>query len=112
MVTNLDAERLPLISSPTSFPPELRRSIELVNGQMAGAEVRAVEVKQYADDEARHQTVVPCAIGNTEVAKRTERAPSTPAINRASLVAAVAEAAPRAPRLPRRCSPGARAVPT
>ena len=90
VATNLDAERFRLIFVSDVIPPELRRIIEFLNGQMASTEVLAIEVKQYVDDEKHHQTIVPRVIGNTEAAKRTKRSRSGP-INRASLLAALAE---------------------
>jgi hypothetical protein len=97
VATNLNAERFRLVFVSDAIPPELRRIIEYLNGQMARTVVLAIEVKQYVDDEARHQTVVPRIIGDTESAKRTKRVASTgAAIDRASLLAVLADAEPRA----------------
>ena len=76
-------------------------------------EVLAIEVKQYVDDQARHQTIVPRVIGNTETAKRTKRARSSRrATDRTSLLAALAEGDPVPRTLPGRCSTGASSIPT
>jgi hypothetical protein len=92
VATNLNAERLRLIFVSDVIAPELRRIIEFLNGQMTNTEVLAIEVKQYVDDEARHQTIVPRVIGNTESAKRAKRSGSrTAAIDRAFLLAALGE---------------------
>lgn len=97
VATNLDAERFRLIFVSDVIPPELRQIIEFLNGQMAQTEVLAIEVKQYVDDRAQHQTIVPRVIGNTEAAKRTKRARSTGrATDRASLLAELADEDPRA----------------
>jgi len=97
VATNLDLERFRLIFVSDVIPPELRRIVEFLNGQMAQTEVLAIEVKQYVDDHARHQTIVPRVIGNTETAKRTKRAPSSGrATDRTSLLAALAEGDPGA----------------
>jgi hypothetical protein len=92
VATNLDAERFRLIFISDVIPPELRRIIEFLNGQMAQTEVLAIEVKQYVDERAQHQTIVPRVIGNTETAKRTKRARSSgTATDRATLLAVLAE---------------------
>lgn len=97
VATNLDVERFRLIFVSDVIPPELRRIVEFLNGQMAQTEVLAIEVKQYVDDHARHQTIVPRVIGNTETAKRTKRARSSGrATDRTSLLAALAEGDPGA----------------
>lgn len=92
VATNLDAERFRLVFVSDVIPPELRQIIEFLNGQMAQTEVLAIEVKQYVDDRAQHQTIVPRVIGNTETAKRTKRAQSSRrATDRTSLIAALAD---------------------
>jgi len=77
VAANLDAERFRLIFVSDVIPPELRRIIEFLNGQMASTEVLAIEVKQYVDDEKHHQTIVPRVIGNTEAARQTKGAGSS-----------------------------------
>jgi hypothetical protein len=97
VATNLEAERFRLIFVSEVIPPELRRIIEFLNGQMAQTEVLAIEVKQYVDDRARHQTIVPRVIGNTETAKRTKRGRSSATTtDRTSLLAALDDATPAA----------------
>jgi hypothetical protein len=97
VATNLEAERFRLIFVSDVIPPELRRIIEFLNGQMASTEVLAIEVKQYVDEQARHQTIVPRVIGNTETAKRTKRARSPVTVtDRASLLAALNDGDPGA----------------
>lgn len=76
VATNLDAERFRLIFVSDVIPPELRRIIVFLNGQMANTEVLAIEVKQYVDDKKDHQTIVPRVIGNTEAARQTKGAGS------------------------------------
>ncbi len=97
VATNLDAERFRLIFISDVIPRELRRIIEFLNGQMTQTEVLAIEVKQYVDDLAQHQTIVPRVIGNTETAKRTKRTRSSrPNTDRPSLLAALADVDPDA----------------
>jgi hypothetical protein len=93
VATNLDAERFRLIFVSDAIPPELRRIIEFLNGQMSSTEVLAIEVKQYVDDTEQHQTIVPRIIGNTETAKQTKHARrAATRIDRASLLATLAKA--------------------
>lgn len=97
VATNLEAERFRLIFVSDVIPPELRRIIEFLNGQMAQTEVLAIEVKQYVDDRTGHQTIVPRVIGNTETTKRTKRVrPLGRATNRTSLLAVLADGTPGA----------------
>lgn len=96
VATNIDAERFRLVFISDVIPPELRRIIEYLNGQMSRTVVLAIEVKQYVDDEARHQTIVPRVIGDTETAKRAKRTPSSATTDRASLLSALATVDPRA----------------
>lgn len=95
---NLDAERFRLIFVSDSIPPELGRIIEFLNGQMARADVLAIEVKQYVDNAGEHQTIVPRVIGNTEAAKQTKRtrSPSSPPTDRASLLSTLRDQDPKA----------------
>jgi hypothetical protein len=97
VATNLDAERFRLIFVSDVIAPELRRIIEFLNGQMANTVVLAIEVKQYVDDQARHQTIVPRVIGNTEAAKQTKgRRTSARQTDRESLIADLADGPPGA----------------
>jgi hypothetical protein len=65
--TNLEAERVRLIFVADSIPPELRRIVEFLNGQLRSTEVYAVEIKQYVADTAERplRTLVPRLIGRT-----------------------------------------------
>jgi hypothetical protein len=92
VATNLDAERFRLIFVSDVILPELRRIIEFLNGQMVNTEVLAIEVKQYVDADAHHQTIVPRVIGNTETARQAKRArPPSTRVDRGSLLAALAD---------------------
>lgn len=64
--TNLQAGRIRMVFVADVIPPELRRIVEFLNGQMDPAEVLAVEVKQYAGKGLR--TLVPRVIGQTAAA--------------------------------------------
>src|SRR5437763_1643105 len=59
VAANLEDERFRLIFVSDAIPPELRQIIEFLNGQMTRTDVLAIEVKQYVDEEGRHQTIVP-----------------------------------------------------
>ena len=91
VATNLEAERFRLIFVSDVIPPELRRIIEFLNGQMANTEVLAIEVKQYVDDKklapddraARHRQ------HRDREADEAQRDHGP--IDRASLLAALAE---------------------
>jgi hypothetical protein len=65
--TNLQAGRIRMVFVADSIPPELRRTVEFLNGQMDPAEVLAVEIKQYTGESAGQQlkTLVPLVIGQT-----------------------------------------------
>lgn len=94
---NLEAERFRLIFVSDTIPPELRRMIEFLNGQMARADVLAIEVKQYVDKAGEHQTIVPRVIGYTEVARQTKRTRSSwVATDRSSLLSTLREQDPDA----------------
>lgn len=70
--TNLAANRLRLVFVADEIPSELRRIVEYLNEQMSTTEVLAIEIKQYVDADARHQTLVPRLVGQTEAAKRAK----------------------------------------
>lgn len=70
--TNLAAERLRLVFVADEIPPELRRIVEYLNGQMTQTEVLAIEVKQYRDASGAHETLVPRVIGQTEAARQVK----------------------------------------
>lgn len=73
MATNLEAERFRLIFVSDAIPPELRRIIEFLNGQMTQTEVLAIEVKQYTDAHGQQQTIVPRVIGDTSEARTVKK---------------------------------------
>ncbi len=60
---NLSAGRIRMVFVADKIPPELRRIVEFLNGQMNPAEVIAVEVRQYEGGGGR--TLVPRVIGQT-----------------------------------------------
>ncbi len=74
---NLQAGKVRMVFVADSIPPELRRIVEFLNGQMDPAEVLAVEIKQYVGRDLK--TLVPRVIGLTADAQvkkstgRTER---------------------------------------
>jgi hypothetical protein len=70
--TNLAAERLRLVFVADAIPPELRRIVEFLNGQMTQTEVLAIEVKQYRDASGAHETFVPRLVGQTEAARQVK----------------------------------------
>ena len=67
--TNLQAGRVRLVFVADVIPPELRRVVEFLNGQMDPAEVLAVEVKQFVG-EGKLTTLVPRLVGQTAVAQQ------------------------------------------
>jgi hypothetical protein len=66
---NLAAGRLRLVFVADEVPPELRRVVEFLNGQMTECEVIAIEVRQYLDGARQQTVIVPRAVGQTEAAK-------------------------------------------
>jgi hypothetical protein len=70
--TNLQAGRVRLIFIADEIPPELRRVVEFLNGQMDPAEVLAVEVKQFVGENLK--TIVPRILGQTETARQKKTA--------------------------------------
>lgn len=70
--TNLQAGRVRMVFVADVVPPELRRVVEFLNGQMDPAEVVAVEVRQYVGDGGL-RTLVPRVVGQTAQAE-TKRA--------------------------------------
>ena len=61
--TNLQAGRVRMVFLADIIPPELRRIVEFLNGQMDPAEVLAVEVRHYVGGGLR--TLVPRVVGQT-----------------------------------------------
>ena len=70
--TNLQAGRVRLIFIADEIPPELRRVVEFLNGQMDPAEVLAIEVKQFVGENLK--TLVPRVLGQTETARQKKNA--------------------------------------
>jgi hypothetical protein len=75
--TNLQAGRVRLVFVADVIPPELRRIVEFLNGQMDPAEVLAVELRQYVGQGLK--TLVPRVIGRTEKAVQKKTGGTTPA---------------------------------
>lgn len=71
--TNLQAGKVRLIFVADEIPPELRRVVEFMNGQMDPAEVLAVEIKQYVGGNLK--TLVPRVIGQTVEAQQKKGGP-------------------------------------
>ena len=65
---NLQAGRIRILFVADTIPPELRRIVEFLNGQMDPAQVLAIEVKQFRGKDLR--TLVPRLIGQTESARQ------------------------------------------
>ena len=65
--SNLRAGRVRLVFVSDEIPPELRRIIEFLNGQMTPAEVIGIEIKQYVGEGMR--TLVPRVFGLTAEAQ-------------------------------------------
>ena len=70
--TNLEAGHVRLVFVADLIPPELRRIVEFLNGQLNPAEVYAVEITQYVG--AHLRTLVPRLIGRTAEAGRAKSA--------------------------------------
>jgi hypothetical protein len=66
--TNLQAGRVRMVFVADAIPPELRRIVEFLNGQMDPAEVLAVEIRQFVGQGLK--TLVPRVIGQTVEAER------------------------------------------
>jgi hypothetical protein len=66
--TNLQAGRIRMVFVADMIPPELRRIVEFLNGQMDPAEVLAVEIKQFVGQGLK--TLVPRLIGKTAEAEQ------------------------------------------
>jgi hypothetical protein len=66
--TNLQAGRIRMVFVADAIPPELRRIVEFLNGQMDPAEVLAVEIKQFVGEGMK--TLVPKIIGQTAEAEK------------------------------------------
>jgi hypothetical protein len=79
VATNLQAQRIRLIFVADQIPPELRRIIEFLNGQMSPAEVLGLEVRQFEGGDLR--TLVPRVIGSTADAEARKGTTSRPRRN-------------------------------
>ncbi len=66
--TNLQAGKIRMVFVADVIPPELRRIVEFLNGQMDPAEILAVEIKQFVGQGLK--TLVPRVIGQTVEAER------------------------------------------
>lgn len=75
--TNLQAGRLRLVFLADVIPPELRRVVEFLNGQMDPAEVLAVEVRQFIGEGL--QSLVPRVVGQTATAQVRKSGKTAPA---------------------------------
>lgn len=71
--TNLQAGRVRLVFVADEVPPELRRVVEFLNGQMDPAEVLAVEIKQFTGA-GKLTTLVPRLVGQTAAAQQQKKA--------------------------------------
>jgi hypothetical protein len=60
---NLRAGRIRMVFVADLVPPELRRIVEFLNGQMSPAEVLAIEIRQFTGSNVT--TLVPTVIGQT-----------------------------------------------
>src|SRR5690242_10301166 len=69
---NLQTGRIRMIFVADEIPPELRRVVEFLNGQMSPAEVLAVEVRQFVGQGLR--ALVPTVVGQTVAAQQTKAA--------------------------------------
>jgi hypothetical protein len=74
--TNLQAERIRMVFVADFIPPELRRIVEFLNGQMDPAEILAVEIKQFVGQGLR--TLVPRLVGQTLKAEESKGGPRPP----------------------------------
>ena len=72
---NLQAGRVRLVFVADEIPPELRRVVEFLNGQMNPAEVLAVEIKQYVGQGLK--ALVPRVVGQTAQATQAKSSAAT-----------------------------------
>ena len=73
---NLEAGRIRMVFLADIIPPELRRIVEFLNGQMNPAQVLAVEVRQYVGQGQR--ALVPRVIGQTSAAQDKKKSSARP----------------------------------
>ncbi len=74
--TNLSARKLRLLFVADVIPPELRRIVEYLNGQMRTTEVLAVEIRQYLGD-GKQRMLVPTVLGQTAEAEQSKSSGGT-----------------------------------
>ncbi|MBO9997906.1 MAG: hypothetical protein J7641_02690 [Cyanobacteria bacterium SID2] len=68
--THLQAGKIRLVFVADVIPPELRRVVEFLNEQVDPAEVLAIELKQYSDDQPDNlRMLVPRVLGQTAEAR-------------------------------------------
>jgi hypothetical protein len=72
---NLDRGEIRMVFVADQIPSELRRIVEFLNGQLAPAEVLAVEVAQYEGEGLK--TLVPRVVGQTAEAEQKKQASKT-----------------------------------
>jgi hypothetical protein len=72
---NLDRGEIRMVFVADQIPSELRRIVEFLNGQLAPAEVLAVEVTQYEGEGLK--TLVPRVVGQTAEAEQKKQAGKT-----------------------------------
>jgi hypothetical protein len=72
---NLDRGEIRMVFVADQIPSELRRIVEFLNGQLAPAEVLAVEVAQYEGEGLK--TLVPRIVGQTAEAEQKKQASKT-----------------------------------
>jgi hypothetical protein len=72
---NLQGGRVRLLFVADQIPPELRKIVEFLNGQMRPAEVLAVELRQYEGQGLK--TLVPIVIGQTQDAIEQKSGPAS-----------------------------------
>ena len=81
--TNLQAGRVRLVFIADEIPPELRRVVEFLNGEMDPDEVLAIEVRRFVGEDLK--ALVPRVLGQTEAArqKKSRRSGRAQAMGRA-----------------------------
>lgn len=75
--TNLKAGKIRILLVGDSIPAEVRRIVEFLNGQMTSAEILALEIRQFGNDDLK--TLVPRVYGQTEQAAGVKASGAAPA---------------------------------
>jgi hypothetical protein len=75
---NMSVGRLRLIFAADAIPPDLRRIVEFMNEQMSPTEMVALEIRQYAEDGGRQNTLVSRVFGWTAAAQRRKGGGGSP----------------------------------